>query len=265
MDEQITKLRSIMAQLRDPEKGCPWDLKQDFESIIPHTIEETYEVIDAILQQDWHNLKEELGDLLFQVIFYSQLAQEQKRFDFDDVVAGINDKLIHRHPHVFADPELKAAVDLDQQWERLKAVEKAKNGQQPQQWLDSVPRSLPALSRAVKLQKKCAKVGFDWSTLGPVVDKVQEEIDEVMDEAQQVTPDQDAIEMEVGDLLFATVNLARHLKVDPEVALAKANQKFTNRFHQVEAFLTQNESSLEQANLEQMEAAWQQVKQKENL
>lgn len=253
-----------MAQLRDPERGCPWDLKQDFASIIPHTIEETYEVVDAILQQDWQNLKEELGDLLFQIIFYSQLAQEQNTFDFDDVVAGINHKLVHRHPHVFANPELKNSVDLDQQWERLKAEEKANQTQQPQQWLDSVPRALPALSRAVKLQKKCAKVGFDWSSLGPVVAKVQEEIEEVIDEAQQVTPDQEAIEMEVGDLLFATVNLARHLKVNPEVALAKANQKFTARFHQVEALLAQSNIDLEQADLEQMEAAWQQVKRKEN-
>lgn len=172
--------------------------------------------------------------------------------------------MVHRHPHVFANPELKNSVDLDQQWERLKAEEKANQTQQPQQWLDSVPRALPALSRAVKLQKKCAKVGFDWSSLGPVVAKVQEEIEEVIDEAQQVTPDQEAIEMEVGDLLFATVNLARHLKVNPEVALAKANQKFTARFHQVEALLAQSNIDLEQADLEQMEAAWQQVKRKEN-
>ncbi len=260
MSHPIEELVAIISKLREPQKGCPWDLKQNFETIIPHTIEETFEVVDAIHNKDWNNLKEELGDLLFQVIFYSHLAKEAALFDFNEVVETVNEKLIRRHPHVFSEVRFDSVAEIKANWEQEKAREKAQQGKQPQSVLDSVPKSLPALSRAAKIQKQCAKHGFDWDTLEPVADKVKEEIDEVLEEALKEAPNESAIEEELGDLLFATVNLVRHLGKDPETALRKANQKFERRFKGVERLVAEKGKQLKDFSLQELDVMWDRVK-----
>ncbi|WP_264273540.1 nucleoside triphosphate pyrophosphohydrolase [Duffyella gerundensis] len=257
----IDRLLNIMKTLRDPQHGCPWDREQTFATIAPYTLEETYEVLDAIQREDFDDLRGELGDLLFQVVFYAQMAQEEHRFNFNDICHAISDKLERRHPHIFGDAQAENSAQVLQNWEKIKIAERADKAQHSA--LDDIPRALPALMRAHKIQKRCSNVGFDWTTLGPVVAKVHEEIDEVMHEAQQTVINQDKLEEEMGDLLFATVNLSRHLGKKAETALQKANDKFERRFRQVEAIIASQQLQMQEATLEQMEAAWQQVKQGE--
>ncbi|OOE43276.1 nucleoside triphosphate pyrophosphohydrolase [Salinivibrio sp. ML323] len=258
----IEQLLTIMATLRDPDKGCDWDNAQHFASIVPHTLEEAYEVADAIERENWSDLKDELGDLLFQIVFYSQLGREENQFDFEDVVRGICDKLIRRHPHVFGPKDAQGQPLMAADWEGIKAQERAESAasMQPQSVLDGVTQGLPALTRAYKLQKRCARVGFDWPTVAPVIDKVQEEIEEVEQELAQASVDQARVDEEVGDLLFAVVNLARHLGTDAEQALRRANQKFEARFRGVEKHLRDNEKNIQQCQLDELESAWQAVK-----
>jgi ATP diphosphatase len=258
---QLSRLLAVMQQLRDPQTGCPWDQKQTFASIVPHTIEETYELAEAITSGDMVDIKDELGDVLFQIVFYAQLAKEQGQFEFEDIAQAISDKLVRRHPHVFQDAQSQSDDELNLQWENIKQQERL-NSAKPadNSTLANIPEGLTPLLRAQKIQKKCAKVGFDWAELPPVVAKIHEEIDEVLAEVNAPEPNQQAIEEEIGDLLFAVVNLARHSAVDAETALIKANQKFEKRFRQVEQVIDQQGINLADASLEQMEAAWQKIK-----
>lgn len=278
----IEKLRWIMTKLRDPENGCPWDIKQTFKSIVSYTIEEAYEVADTIEQGDLLELKKELGDLLFQVIFYSHLGQELKEFDFDDVVATICEKLIRRHPHVFdkkqfTQQNFNAENEIKANWENEKIKERqrkaALNGRGKNiSILADIPMNLPALSQANKIQKRCAHVGFDWHNIDDVFAKVVEEVAEVKAELPYPAVDNnslDAVEKntalheELGDLLFAVVNVCRHAKADPETLLRQANRKFTKRFHGVEAQVEQSGKTFVEHDLEQLEQYWQQVKKQE--
>ncbi|MGR5332948.1 nucleoside triphosphate pyrophosphohydrolase [Photobacterium damselae] len=258
----IEQLLSIMAKLRDPKDGCPWDIKQSFDSIVPYTLEEAYEVADAIEKQNWLDVKEELGDLLFQVVFYSQMAKEQDLFDFDEVVAGICEKLTRRHPHVFAKKQFASEAEVKANWEAEKAKERADKAVD-NSILANVPLAMPALTRADKIQKRCAQFGFDWDSVAPVAEKVVEELDEVMDEYQQVTLDQNRIEEEMGDLLFSVVNLSRHLNVNPERALQKANKKFERRFRKVEKNVLEKGMEISNCSLEQLDQEWNIVKKME--
>ena len=268
---QIDDLLHLMARLRDPQTGCPWDLKQTYATIVPYTLEEAYEVADAIERADFEHLPGELGDLLFQVVYYSQLAQEEGRFEFAAVVDGITRKLIRRHPHVFVDGDLYGAPDaprleeaaVKQRWEELKAEERAAKAAVPEQLslLDDVPQALPALSRAVKLQKRMAQVGFDWADALPVVDKVREELDEVLEAMSENDPQ--AISEEIGDLLFVVTNLARHLKVDPESALRAANAKVERRFRFIEQALREAQRPIENCTLDELDALWGEAKKQE--
>jgi ATP diphosphatase len=268
---RLDDLLHLMARLRDPQYGCPWDLKQDYASIVPHTIEEAYEVADAIERGDFAHLPGELGDLLFQVVYYSQLAREEGRFEFATVVDAIVRKLVRRHPHVFPDGDLYGAPDMArleeaairQRWEEIKAEERAEEAAAPQQLslLDDVPSALPALSRAAKLQKRAAHVGFDWADALPVVDKVREELDEVLEAMSENDPQ--AIAEEIGDLLFVAVNLARHLKVDPEAALRGANAKFERRFRFIEQSLRERARPIEDCSLDELDALWGEAKKQE--
>jgi len=261
---ELSKLLEVMASLRDPDKGCAWDLQQNFQSIAPFTIEEAYEVADAIEQGDMQHICSEVGDLLFQVVFYAQLGKEQAAFDFEAIAKGINEKLIRRHPHVFSDLQETDLDKLKQNWQAIKDQEKRALGEDPaQSILADIPKGMTPLMRAAKIQKRCANIGFDWPEITQVVDKIQEETQEVLQELEKSQQDQHAIEEEVGDLLFAVVNLSRHLDVEPDKALRKANIKFENRFHQVEEYFRHQGLDIREAGLQQMDWAWHQVKQQE--
>ena len=253
----ITQLLEIMRTLRDPEIGCPWDLEQDFASIASFTIEEAYEVADAIQHQDWSELKNELGDLLLQTAYHAQMASELGLFTFDEVVNAICDKMVSRHPHVFGESTQRKTIQQQQKdWEDIKAKErtsKIKNGV-----LDDVSLALPALMRAIKLQKRAARVGFDWPNIALVLDKIYEEASELAEAKKNLT--QAEIEEEFGDLIFAIVNFGRHLKVDAEVALRAANAKFCKRFKYIEYQLAKQGISPKQANLGDMESLWNEAK-----
>ncbi len=272
---EISTLLAIMAKLRDPETGCPWDVEQDFASIAPYTIEEAYEVADAIQRDDRDDLCDELGDLLLQVVFHAQMAKEEGSFDFDDVVAAVTAKMIRRHPHVFGDIDRDDPKAVKARWEEIKMEEKAtkrarlaaKNDltgegydDHPPSAIDGVPTTLPALQRAFKLQAKAARVGFDWPTPQAVMEKLAEETAEVADELAATPQDRARLEDEIGDVLFVVTNLARKLDIDPAAALERTNQKFITRFQWVEGSLSDTTTPVGEASLEIMEAAWQQAK-----
>ncbi len=275
MSYTIEDLKYLMARLREPDTGCPWDTRQTYSTIVPHTIEEAYEVADAIERSDFPHLKDELGDLLFQVIFYAQMGREDGHFDFDGIVDHLVRKLVRRHPHVFPDGTLESRVDpenrpseawIKDSWERIKAEERAQKpapetGEASR--LDGIARTLPAMARAEKLQRRAARHGFDWPDIGPVFDKLHEEIDELKaawQAAQDGTGDVDALEDELGDLLFVCVNLARFLKVNPEQALKRTNHKFEARFRAIERVLAREGRTMDEETLEALDAVWQAVK-----
>lgn len=257
---QVSRLLWVMAQLRDPNTGCPWDLQQSFQSIVPYTIEEAYEVADAIEFGSMSEVKDELGDLLFQVVFYAQLGKEQAEFDFEAIAQTVADKLIRRHPHVFSDVKVNSTTEVLQNWDAIKKQERAGKGENDNSILANIPKGMSPLVRAHKIQKRCAKVGFDWPEIAPVVSKVEEEIQEVLAEVNQPRVDQEALELEVGDLLFAVVNLARHVGVDAEKALRAANNKFEQRFRQVEQTVEVSGRQVDKVSLDELEHIWQQVK-----
>ncbi len=266
-ERHIDRLIEIMARLRHPTEGCPWDVEQDFASIAPYTIEEAYEVADAIDRGDRDALCEELGDLLLQVVFHARISEEEGGFDFEDVAAAISDKLVRRHPHVFDRENHDPETGLRDAWESLKADERAqkakKSGGGDVSALDDVPVALPALTRAEKLQKRAARVGFDWASVGPVLEKIEEEIGELKAEmARNGNPDRLADEM--GDVLFSCVNLARHLKVDPEFALRGTNAKFETRFRRVEDSLRKDGMDGRDVGVEDYERRWQAAKTDQN-
>jgi MazG family protein len=256
----IERLLEIMARLRDPKGGCPWDLEQNFATISPYTIEEAYEVADAISRGDMEGLKDELGDLLFQAVFHAQMAKEAGLFDFGDVVASISDKMLRRHPHVFGDAKVANAAEQTTAWEDHKAKERAKKPGTGA--LDGVPVALPSLLRAVKLQKRAAQVGFDWKEAAPILEKLSEEISELVSEMKAGAP-MDRVTDEFGDILFVCANIARHLEVDPEAALRSTNDKFTRRFKRVEEILASRGKTAAQSSLEEMDALWTEVKRSE--
>lgn len=263
----IEKLLAIMSKLRDPNGGCPWDLEQTFETIAPHTVEEAYEVAEAIADNDMVELKSELGDLMFQVVFYSQMAKENGDFDFNAVIKAISEKMIHRHPHVFGDREIASADAQTAAWEETKAVEraaKAKGHPAIPSALDGVAKTLPSMTRALKLQNRAARVGFDWPDIEPVYEKIAEELDELKVEIQSKAP-KDRLLDEFGDILFAVVNLGRHLQLDPETALASTNRKFTRRFQQVEKRLQSIGKDILNSELSEMDKIWNEVKEEEKL
>ena len=265
----ISRLIEIMAALRDPVAGCPWDIEQDFSTIAPYTIEEAYEVADAIERGDLDDLRDELGDLLLQVVYHARMAEEEGSFSFGDVVEAVTRKMIRRHPHVFGDEAARSAGMAKGMWEKIKAEEKAEKraarlarGLDPedhgQGFLDGVPLVHPALTRALKLQEKAARVGFDWKEAKPILDKIEEEIGELREALEK--GETAATTDEFGDVLFAFVNFGRHLGIDAEEALRGTNEKFRARFHHVEAALAASGRSLDEASLDEMETLWQQAK-----
>jgi ATP diphosphatase len=259
----ISKLLSIMRQLRDPQNGCPWDIEQNFHTIAPYTVEEAYEVADAIERNDMAELAQELGDLLFQVVFHAQMAEEQGLFRFDDIVAAIGDKLIRRHPHVFGDADIGSAEEQTLAWEEHKARERQQSDKYSSV-LDGVAKTLPGLTRAAKLQKRAAKVGFDWRQIAPIFEKLAEEADELKAELV-ANAHWERIEDELGDMLFTVVNLARHTAIDPELAIRRANSKFETRFKAMESAMEQAGKNFEELSIDEMESYWQQAKLNENL
>lgn len=273
-DRDVQMLIAIMRALRTPVTGCPWDLEQRFETIAPYTIEEAYEVADAIGRGDMADLKEELGDLLLQVVYHSQLAAEDQAFTFGDVVHGITTKMIRRHPHVFGDEAARSAGMAKGFWERIKAEEKAEKAGERARLsgsgatastrraglLADVPVGLPGMTRAIKLQEKAARVGFDWPGLGPVVDKLEEEVAELKEAIAAPDRNAAAIAEELGDLLFVAANLARHLNVDPEAAVRSANDKFTRRFRHIEDRLAEGGRVPADSTLEEMDRLWDEAK-----
>jgi len=278
MNYSIDDLKVLMARLRDPETGCPWDTRQTFKSIVPHTLEEAHEVADAIEREDYSNLKDELGDLLFQVIFYAQIGAEEGRFSFDTVVDNLVRKLVRRHPHVFPEGTLESRIDPDnrpdeawikESWERIKADERAQKQVEDSpvaaapSRLDGIARALPAMVRAEKLQKRASRHGFDWPNIEPVFDKLHEEIDELKEAwqaAESGQGDHDAVEDELGDLLFVCVNLGRFMKVNPEQAVGRTNHKFEARFRAIEQALEREGRSFDEETLEALDEIWQSVK-----
>jgi ATP diphosphatase len=282
----LEKLTTLMSMLRDPETGCPWDLKQTFDSLIPYTIEEAYEVAQAIEDKDYADLKGELGDLLFQVVFYAQLGKEQSLFGFDDIIDGICAKLISRHPHVFSDALFETEAQIKQNWENKKAAERQFKDSKSTSVLDDIPLAIPAISRAYKIQKRAANVGFDWPDIHGALDKVSEEIEEVkaelitnsaksdtrLDEANSnksiskqlsgniYSDNIDAIADELGDLYFALTNVTRHLGLNPEQVIKAANNKFERRFRHVENIATSSNTKINETNLEQLDIWWEQAK-----
>jgi MazG family protein len=255
----VSKLTKIMEQLRDPKKGCPWDLEQNFSTIAPHTIEEAYEVVDAIEHHDMEHLREELGDLLFQVVFHSQLAKEAGHFNFDDVVEAIATKMIFRHPHIFGDQVIETAKEQEHAWELFKQQERSAKGVVHESVLEGVPVGLPSMIRAVKLQKKAAKVGFDWPDVEGAFGKLREEIEELQEEIKQGMH-HSKVEEELGDVLFSLLNVARKLKIDPDAALRGTNRKFETRFSYMEKQLKARGTSVDNSDLATMDALWDEAK-----
>lgn len=270
-DNGLERLLQIMQNLRDPETGCPWDKKQTFASVVPHTLEEVYELADAIEKQDFSDLKGELGDVLFQVVFYAQIAKEQGLFEFSDILDTLNEKLVRRHPHVFSDKNFSDEQAVHANWESEKQKERLKKSlemQQKESVLDNIPLALPALNRAYKIQKRCANEGFDWTELEPAVAKIHEEIDEVLVEVRRTDlsdqQKQARIEDELGDLLFANVNLVRHLKANPETVLRQANKKFEKRFRLVELQVLKQGKQMSDCSLTELDSIWNEVKKLNN-
>ena len=265
--QSIQQLIEIMQALRDPDSGCPWDLQQNFQSLIPYTIEEAYEVADAIEKNKLDDIKTELGDLLFQIIFYSQLAQEQQAFNFNDVAESICEKLVRRHPHVFADAKVEGAEQQTKEWEKLKQQEREAKAETPSSQLsclDDVSRTLPSLMRAEKLQKRAAREGFDWPDIKGVIAKIYEEMDEVKHEHDAEVQETEKLEDEIGDLFFSCINLSRFVGVDAEQSLRKANLKFERRFRTLEERAMQKSQKLSELNIDELEALWQAVKKDES-
>ena len=265
--DSLERLLEVMARLRDPEGGCPWDIEQSYETIAPYTIEEAYEVADAIERRDFEGLKEELGDLLLQVVYHARMAEEEERFDFAAVAAAIADKMIRRHPHVFGDQSVESAATQTLAWEEQKAEERAAkrgaNGEsEPASVLDGVPLGLPALTRAEKLQKRATRIRFDWRQAVRVFEKIDEELSEIKEEIDGGNRPE-KLQEEVGDLLFTVVNLARHLGADPETALRGCNAKFERRLRWIERDYAARDENPAEAPLDELEAAWQQAKRAE--
>ena len=257
--KDVERLLEIMARLRDPENGCPWDREQTHATILPYTVEEVYEMAEAIQAGNTAALKEELGDLLFQIVFYCQMSRESGDYEFADIVNNLNQKMLRRHPHVFADETIATAVEQSLNWEQIKDEERKVAGIESDHLLDGISKALPALIRAMKLQKKAATVGFDWDSPGPVLDKIEEELSEIREEVNE-NIDKHKLQDEIGDILFAVVNFARHYGIDAETALMKANRKFKQRFDYIESSLKEQGRTLDEADLDEMETLWKEAK-----